>query len=73
MYYVVSRWRADDAEGRSGRMLGFGGTNCKLEGTWGRGGEAVPWQMVVAHEWNANTGKVVARGTWNPLKGGQGE
>ena len=32
-----------------------------------------PWQMVVAHEWNANTGKVVARGTWNPLKGGQGE
>ena len=73
MYYVVSRWRADDAEGRSGRMLGFGGNTCKLEGTWGGGGDKVPWQMVVAHEWNANTGKVVARGTWNPLKGGQGE
>ncbi len=74
LYYIVNRWKTHDGESRAGLMLGFNGHNAILEGRWGEPGgrDKVVWELFPADEWDPHTGKRVARGSWNPLRGNHG-
>jgi hypothetical protein len=74
LYYIVNRWRAQDMESRTGKMLGFNRLKgAFLEATWGKpGGDKVAWELFPADKWDPNTGRTVEEGTWNPERGSNG-